>query len=184
MVVKGYLFFDWNFIHISNNKLKIQVEPNLDEWLNTKSKVQEAFTFYNPKGIAKELSVWLQNCHKSLDREFRLSDRINVVAVDANTKAQMLYDAKSSYFKVMSYACDKKTLNIGNKLKIKTKQPAASSTTSSSSSNVTSIAGVILAEILDFEVKYHMPPDQNIYFGTCNIRYRRLPTEVFGTKIC
>jgi hypothetical protein len=35
--LKGYLFFDWNFRHISNNKLRIQVDPNIDDWLNDKS---------------------------------------------------------------------------------------------------------------------------------------------------
>ncbi len=32
--IGGFLFFDWNFRHISNNKLKILVEPNLNTWLN------------------------------------------------------------------------------------------------------------------------------------------------------
>jgi hypothetical protein len=34
--VKGYLFLDGTFKHISNNKLKITVDPNFDEWINNK----------------------------------------------------------------------------------------------------------------------------------------------------
>eukprot|EP01037_Dinobryon_pediforme_P022119 gene22119-23170_t len=30
--IRGYLFFDWNFTQISNNKLKIQVDPSLNDW--------------------------------------------------------------------------------------------------------------------------------------------------------
>lgn len=33
--IGGFLFFDWSFRHISNNKLKILVEPNLNTWLNS-----------------------------------------------------------------------------------------------------------------------------------------------------
>ena len=36
--LKGYLFFDWNFRHISNNKLRIQVDPNIDDWINAKER--------------------------------------------------------------------------------------------------------------------------------------------------
>ncbi len=32
--VHCFLFFDWRFKHISNNKLKFQVEPSLKEWFN------------------------------------------------------------------------------------------------------------------------------------------------------
>jgi hypothetical protein len=34
--IRGFLFFGWDFRHISNNKLKFQVDPNMDEWLNNK----------------------------------------------------------------------------------------------------------------------------------------------------
>ena len=30
----GFLFLSWDFKHISNNKLKIQVDPSFDAWLN------------------------------------------------------------------------------------------------------------------------------------------------------
>lgn len=50
--IGGFLFFDWSFRHISNNKLKILVEPNLNTWLNStdvKSK-----TIVTPKNAQTE----------------------------------------------------------------------------------------------------------------------------------
>lgn len=35
--MKGFLFLDWNWRHISNNKLAIQIDPNFDNWLMTKA---------------------------------------------------------------------------------------------------------------------------------------------------
>jgi hypothetical protein len=35
--VKGYLFLDGTFKHISNNKLKITVYPDFDTWINSKN---------------------------------------------------------------------------------------------------------------------------------------------------
>lgn len=37
----AFLFFGWDFKHISNNKLKFQVDPNLDEWLNDKKRYRD-----------------------------------------------------------------------------------------------------------------------------------------------
>jgi hypothetical protein len=45
--VKGYLFLDGTFKHISNNKLKITVYPNLDTWINDKETFNN--TFFKPK---------------------------------------------------------------------------------------------------------------------------------------
>jgi hypothetical protein len=36
--IQGFLFFGWDFRHISNNKLKFQVDPNMNEWLNNKNR--------------------------------------------------------------------------------------------------------------------------------------------------
>jgi hypothetical protein len=36
--VRGFLFFGWDFRHISNNKLKFKVDPNMDAWLNDKAR--------------------------------------------------------------------------------------------------------------------------------------------------
>ena len=49
--LQGYLFFGWDFPHISNNKLKFQVDPNLDEWLNNKSRFRDEIET-NPKHLS------------------------------------------------------------------------------------------------------------------------------------
>ncbi len=45
--VKGYLFLDGTFKHISNNKLKITVYPNLDTWINDKEIAKQIL--YKPR---------------------------------------------------------------------------------------------------------------------------------------
>lgn len=47
--VKGFLFFDWHFKHISNNKLKLQV-PHLNDWINCKE--TEKYLLYRPKNVS------------------------------------------------------------------------------------------------------------------------------------
>lgn len=37
----GFLFFGWDFKHISNNKLKFQVDPSMDDWLNDKNRFRD-----------------------------------------------------------------------------------------------------------------------------------------------
>lgn len=39
--LQGFLFFGWDFRHISNNKLKFQVDPNLNEWINNKHRFRD-----------------------------------------------------------------------------------------------------------------------------------------------
>jgi hypothetical protein len=39
--LKGYIFFDWKFHHISNNKLRIQVDPAIGEWMNHRDRVKQ-----------------------------------------------------------------------------------------------------------------------------------------------
>jgi hypothetical protein len=51
--VRGYLFFDWTFRHISNNKLKLQVDPNLETWINSKAVIDKCTT--RPKNSKAEL---------------------------------------------------------------------------------------------------------------------------------
>ncbi len=44
----GFLFFDWEFRHISNNKLKIKVEPDLNTWLNRDAKRSDSYRVHYP----------------------------------------------------------------------------------------------------------------------------------------
>lgn len=48
----GFIFFDWKFKHISNNKLKIRVQPDLNTWMNSKSVLSE--TIIEPKTADKK----------------------------------------------------------------------------------------------------------------------------------
>lgn len=73
--VRGLLFFDWNFQFISNNKLKLQLDPNMDEWLNDAHRARHIT--YEPRFIERELEKWLQDCHRQ-DREFTFADRNRV----------------------------------------------------------------------------------------------------------
>ena len=70
--VKGFLFFDWNFRHISNNKLKIQI-PDINQWLNDKQRIKD-ITF-KPTGTNAIFKKFLQKCHEHLDREFQYDTR-------------------------------------------------------------------------------------------------------------
>jgi hypothetical protein len=74
--IKGYLFFDYEFRHISNNKLKLQVDPNIEDWLNDKKLLKSlAFVPTNPAMIFK---TWLHNCHLECDKEYKFSGRDRV----------------------------------------------------------------------------------------------------------
>ena len=39
--LRGCMFFNWEFRHISNNKLKFQVDPNINEWINDKKRFRD-----------------------------------------------------------------------------------------------------------------------------------------------
>jgi hypothetical protein len=69
----GFLFFDWEFHHISNNKLKICVEPDLNTWLNGEAKKH---IISQPKKTGDAFIEWLKNCGQKFDREFLFTDRL------------------------------------------------------------------------------------------------------------
>jgi hypothetical protein len=50
--IRGFIFFDSNFVDISNNKLKIKADPDFDTWINDKQ-TKKKIT-YNPKSIDKD----------------------------------------------------------------------------------------------------------------------------------
>lgn len=51
--VKGFLFLDWKFGHISNNKLQIQVYPNFTHYLNSRE-IRNAIS-YQPREIKQNI---------------------------------------------------------------------------------------------------------------------------------
>jgi hypothetical protein len=76
--IKGFLFFDRDF-PITNNKLRIQVDPDIDTWLNDKVTDKKLnsneIISYAPRNIQEEFKKWLFACHKTLDRQFILEER-------------------------------------------------------------------------------------------------------------
>jgi hypothetical protein len=50
--IKGFLFFDANFHNISNNKLKLQVDPDLETWITSK-RVENNSLFWPNTNIDK-----------------------------------------------------------------------------------------------------------------------------------
>jgi len=69
--IKGYLFFDRNF-PITNNKLRIQVDPDINLWLNS---YRASHFVYKPNKIPALFESWVVMCHKSFDSEYYLEGR-------------------------------------------------------------------------------------------------------------
>lgn len=69
--IKGYLFFDRDF-PITNNKLRIQVDPDINLWLNSYRRDQFS---YKPTKIQSLFESWVVTCHKSFDSEYYLEGR-------------------------------------------------------------------------------------------------------------
>lgn len=192
--VKGFLFFDWSFKHISNNKLKIQVDPNIDEWINSKPVESQITTM--PKELNKQFVSWLQQCNQSLDREFKFMSRLDVMEHDL--AAQGNYDLYGkSYFTKLNYGNGQVVLKTGDtvKLPLVEKKAALSRISAaiaggSSSSLSTAAAGAgyvlnpscigfMVGQVVDFEINCMLPADENKYFGKGNVRFLRQPREVF-----
>lgn len=71
--IKGFIFFDNKFSHISNNKLRLQVDPSLEEYLTMKAR-DKTISYDTPK-IELVFLKWLQDCHVNFDRDFRFEVR-------------------------------------------------------------------------------------------------------------
>jgi hypothetical protein len=71
--IKGFLFFNNKFTHISNNKLRLQVDPDLETWLEKKFKEKAASCDITK--VDGTFSKWLQECHSSYDRDFLFNER-------------------------------------------------------------------------------------------------------------
>lgn len=95
--IKCFLFFDANFHNISNNKLRLTVDPNLQSWIMERSVVKD--TTIVPKNVKDlflrcvitcelyclhhnsnffvycEICRWLKSCNDRFDQEFTYSHR-------------------------------------------------------------------------------------------------------------
>ena len=50
------------------------MDPNLDSWLNHKN--NESKILYAPKNIKLDFKEWIERCHKDLDQEILLKEKI------------------------------------------------------------------------------------------------------------
>lgn len=104
--LKGYLFFDWTFHHISNNKLKFTIEPSLDEWLNGLSNkaARSRDLSWNPVSTLPMFKRFLQGCHKCMDKELKYDLR--------DIEGERKYNDKREMG--ASYVCMFKRIVVGN----------------------------------------------------------------------
>eukprot|EP01035_Chromulina_nebulosa_P017835 gene17835-23447_t len=159
--IKGFIFFDWNFRHISNNKLKIRVD-NFEDWIHSKEVLKHIS--YSPSQCPANFKKFLQLCHAQYDKEFRLEGRDKILENALNTTFQII--PNSAFFT---------RVKIGNKHSIvkdeKIKIPLKGS------------KGLVYGKVIGFEVKEQLDPDENLYFGPANIWYSREPADIYGDKI-
>lgn len=66
-----FLFLDWKFQCISNNKLKI-TQADFDVRL----KIHKRDILFHPSTLKKDFDKWLVDCSKTFDHEFLFSDRV------------------------------------------------------------------------------------------------------------
>lgn len=161
--VKGYLFFDRNF-PITNNKLRIQVDPDISTWLNDKKRSREIS--YSPKNNETNFKEWLQLCHKYFDCEY--SYEIRDIALE-----KTLDNRNVSYFKKLIVGNEKFNINVGEKIKFKPLQTGAG-------------RNFIFAKITSFELNMFIEEGVNRSRGIGGVgsfRYIREPVSIYGGEI-
>lgn len=155
--IKIYLFFDHSWEYISNNKLKLQVDPNLEDWLNDKTKTKGMS--YSPKTLAPSFRKWLSDCYKNFDKEYKFDNR--------DKERESRDRGNSAFFK---------RLTVGNSIDLSSgailKFPLSSRRD----------AAKVFGKIVCFEILDGLPKDEERYYGTGKIKYTRMPVEVFGGK--
>lgn len=156
--IQGFLFFDWTFDHISNNKLKLLVAPDFNTWINSKE-VQEK-SLLTPKDAGKRFTEFMKKC-AFLDREFEFSGRVRREGAG--------YEDDHSYFEKVRYnrqpAVDFKA---GDKVKWKDGKDKFE----------------ISGQVVDFVVDRQLPPGQDNFCGTGSFRYLLLPEDIMGKAQC
>lgn len=66
-----FLFLDWDFQNISNNKLKITQADFETQLMTLKNSIM-----YHPSTLKKDFEKWLEESSKAFDQEFRFFDRL------------------------------------------------------------------------------------------------------------
>lgn len=199
--LKGFLFFDWTFHNISNNKLKFTVEPSLEAWLNEQLRNEEVV--WSPSSAPTQLKRWLQGCHKYFDQEMALEDRANdlenlfrnpgVTAVQAPGANQdhcalmQLLGALPGADKLVSFFRTLVVSNNGAVCKLKSnklvklfrrldfKTPGASSKLTKKKE--------IFGRIVAFQVRNLNPRDTEYRGSGVMLRYQREPVQLYGNML-
>eukprot|EP01039_Chlorochromonas_danica_P002706 gene2706-2956_t len=158
--IQGFLFFDWTFNHISNNKLRLLVSPDFNTWVNSKEVKDKMLV--KPKDCANRFMDFLVKCGQ-FDREFYFSGRIKA----DDRRATPPYESLCSYFREMNYSRQGKIkLVAGDKVRWKAKS-----------------AIEYYAQIIDFEIPRPLSLDQATYCGTGYFRYSLLPSHILGEVV-
>ena len=162
--IKGFLFFDWNFRHISNNKLKIQI-PDINEWLNHTNTV---LTF-NPTRVVANFLLFLQQCHKDFDREFLFDTRDIELENELNSN-KINTEPLKSYFERFIVGDNKFIIKKNDFIKFK---------------NPALLKGnyKVYGQVVGFEVLESLDKNDNKYYGNACICYKREPQSIFGSVI-
>jgi hypothetical protein len=159
--VKGYLFFDRKF-PITNNKLRIQVDPDISTWLNDKKRSREIT--YLPKNNISNFKEWLQLCHKFFDREYSFEVR--------DVELEKTLDNRNvSYFKKLIVGNEKFSVDSGDTIKFKPLQTGLGRTS------------FIYAKIVSFELNMYVEEGVNRSRGAGGVgsfRYIREPASLYG----
>lgn len=194
--IKGFLFFDWEFHNISNNKLKFTVEPSLEGWLNEQLRADEAI--WTPSSTPTQLKKWLQGCHKYFDQEIKLEDRApDLEELFRNGRGSEGGDADhgalfsrlgqlpeahkhTSFFRTLVVANNGNVARHKSNTIVKLYRRKDTITKSSGVRQLTA-KKEIFGRIVAFEVADYLPVGDREYHGPgVALRFQREPIELFG----
>lgn len=153
--LKGFIFFDWEFRHISNNKLKIQIS-GFEDFINDSKRRKNII--YDNQSVPASYLKFLKLCHRHFDREYKFSER----------DFQLERDSVNSRFSYFS------RLNAGN-IEFQAKAGII---------EIPAVKGrsKIYGKILAFRVPGPLHHTETEYQGKAEIYYQREPRSVFGPE--
>ena len=176
--LKAFIFFDYSWESISNNKLKIQVDPDIDTYINIRCEGKGSITF-SPKEATSKFKTWLKACHDEFDRETHFKNRLGPLEDTCrafkkrdsmiNCKDKELYD--SALFNTLEIGGmqNRKTFNVGDNVKLFL-----------TAKNKLSSKSFIYAKIIAFDVPCKdATRSATEHFGRGNVRYLRLPVAIY-----
>lgn len=167
--LKGFVFLDWNFNHISNNKLMIQVTPSFNSYLNKDVKEQIRYCPNSPNDTFK---TWLLGCHKKFDRETRFEIR------DTNGETERkLKPGISSLSLFQHLYVGKQEISINKTYLLSLPNKA------SRSSGAAGKRREVVATIRYLEVDEILPPDTTKFGGKGSLRFVREPSKIYGEDV-